>query len=337
MKMWPLVPGLLIAAVSLVLATHLVADETSAPPPTPTPPTQQSDGEVIRIGPAAELDPPIQGERQRGSGRLLTLPGDPEALREQRTAAGKYYIGLAAVPVDPALRAHVDLPQDTGLLVEQVFEGSPAEDAGVEQYDIVVSADGENIREVADLVDVVLRHGGDNPSGFTLDLIRRGSPLSLTVTPSERPTEQLREQVPPDVRNRLRDRLGRFRGGLGGVPFGPGMQAVPFDLGQVPGGVSISIERKGDGPPKITVKRGDESWEVEGDDPESLEALPEELRPMVEGMLERQNAGGFDGELRTFDRLMPEQFGEDSGIEERLFRMEQQMRRLLEQLENDAR
>jgi hypothetical protein len=115
-----------------------------------------------------------------------------------------------------------------------------------------------------------------------------------------------------------------MRPGIG--PFDSGFPA-PFNLGQVPGGVSITVERQGDAPPKITVKRGDESWVVEGDDPEALDQLPEDLRPMVEGMLQQQ-----DGEMPMMQGL-PEGVFEDFNFEERMQRMEDQMRRLQERLE----
>lgn len=297
-------------------------------PPTPTPPSDQpaeSEGEVIRLGETQteDLGPEHQPAHQR---RLLTVPGNSADLREQRAAVSSYYIGLGAVPVDPALRAHVDLPEGVGLLVEEVFEGSPSEEAGFRQYDIVVSAAGREVSNVSDLVDVVDEHGGEDPRSFDLEVIRHGKAMSLTVTPAPRPEVPQGERLRSGFRGRLGDRLESFRMRPGIGPFDSGFPA-PFNLGQVPGGVSITVDRQGDAPPKITVKRGGESWVIEGDDPEALEQLPEDLRPMVEGMLQQP-----DGEMPMMEGL-PEGMFEDFNFEERMQRMEEQMRRMQQQLE----
>src|SRR5690606_3773441 len=103
---------LVAALVSFAGATAWGIGQEDAPP-TPTPPAEeveQGDGEVIRIGePQTEDLGPNQGAAN--AQRLLTVPGDPRDLRQQRAAVSSYFIGLGAVPVDPALRAHVDLPE----------------------------------------------------------------------------------------------------------------------------------------------------------------------------------------------------------------------------------
>lgn len=279
--------------------------------------TAAEEGNIIRILPeGAER----AAERAR---RLLTLPGDAEQRARQRLAT-PYYIGLAAVPVPPAVRAHVDLPSGAGLMVEHVFEGSPAEKAGVRQYDLLLQADENELRELQDLVAVVDAHGGEEATPLKLVVIRRGERSELEITPAKRPEgdpQATLEALPRG--NNLQERHAgplRFFGGL--MPEG-------FNAEQVPGGVSISITRQNDGPPRITVKRGEETWEVVGDDPESLAALPEDLRPMVERMLETPQRGGgfhpaFPGE-GMFEQLPPE-------IEERFRNMEEQMRQLQREL-----
>ena len=46
--------------------------------------------------------------------------------------------------------------------------------------------------------------------------------------------------------------------------------------------MSITITKTGDKPAEITVKEGDEKWEVSEKD---LDKLPEKVRPYVDGML----------------------------------------------------
>jgi hypothetical protein len=67
--------------------------------------------------------------------------------------------------------------------------------------------------------------------------------------------------------------------------FGPGVivGGQGFGVAQMPNGVSISIQKENDQPAHITVKRGNETWEVVGDDPESLQQLPDDLRHSSSG------------------------------------------------------
>ena len=56
----------------------------------------------------------------------------------------------------------------------------------------------------------------------------------------------------------------------------------------MPNGVSVSIQKQNDEPAHITVKRGNDTWDIVGDDPSSLAQLPDDVRPFVEQLL----AGG---------------------------------------------
>ena len=101
-----------------------------------------------------------------------------------------------------------------------------------------------------------------------------------------------------------RDIMQRLMQQFGGRNIGPGMvfRAGPqgFNFNQMPSGISVSIQRNNDGPAQITVKKGDQTWKIEGDDEESLKQLPDDVRPFVERMLNGQNrmqgfgGGGFD-------------------------------------------
>ena len=89
-----------------------------------------------------------------------------------------------------------------------------------------------------------------------------------------------------------------FRNFGPGVIVGGGGQGVA----NMPNGVSISIQKQDDKPTHITVKRGDETWNVIGDDPESLKQLPEDLRPFVEQML--HGNGGMHIHMPNFEQRL---------------------------------
>jgi membrane-associated protease RseP (regulator of RpoE activity) len=291
------------------------------------------EGTVVRVGPdggkdplPAEVDPRPNLRRQF---QPWLLPGDPNQILRQRRPASPYYIGVAAEKASDQLRAHIDLPDGVGLVVLQVFEGSPADEGGLKEHDILVAADGTELRELDDLINVVKQHSGEQMTQFTLDVIRSGQPQTLWVTPAERPQpEQLVQpgfggDVPAlgDDR-RMFDRL---------LPGGGGFGMQGFDFNDMPGNVSVQMQKQGDEPTKITVQRDGETWVIEGDDPGSLNELPEDLRPMVERMLRGQTGfgpqpggaidGNFSGDLRERMRQMEEQMRQ---MQEQMFDGEEQ-------------
>ena len=47
------------------------------------------------------------------------------------------FLGVATSPVNPALRAQLNLEKGMGLMVDEVEKGSPAEAAGIKQFDVI--------------------------------------------------------------------------------------------------------------------------------------------------------------------------------------------------------
>ena len=55
-------------------------------------------------------------------------------------------LGMTLVPADDALRAHLKLPEDQGLVVAAIDFHSPAAQAGIEQNDILLQLEGARWR-----------------------------------------------------------------------------------------------------------------------------------------------------------------------------------------------
>jgi hypothetical protein len=87
--------------------------------------------------------------------------------------------------------------------------------------------------------------------------------------------------------------------------MGPGVILGGDPFSGLPNGVSINIQKENDKPTHITVERGNDKWEITGDDPEALKKLPEELRPSVERMLH----GGMGGAMGGFGHFQMPNFG----------------------------
>ncbi len=115
-------------------------------------------------------------------------------------------IGVAAQTITPTLAAALKLPQDSGVILADVYPDEPGEKAGLLIGDIVLSVDGkpmENGRQLE--VNLYQRAAGDVT---TLVVLRGGQRLTRPVAVAEREDDPARfsELVTPE-RN-LVERLG---------------------------------------------------------------------------------------------------------------------------------
>ena len=93
------------------------------------------------------------------------------------------WMGIEGTDVD-GVTAH-DLSLDGGVVLKQVFDGGPAQAAGLSVRDIVVGLDGKPVASMGSLV-VALRahHPGDV---VRVEIVRDRQKSTRTVTLAERP------------------------------------------------------------------------------------------------------------------------------------------------------
>jgi serine protease Do len=136
-----------------------------------------------------------------GEGFYLALPADAalrtrvEALARGESAT-RPRLGVAVAPAHVArrLRRSVGLPDRDGILIRGVEEGSPAEAAGVEAGDLIVSAGGRPIGDADDLHDALQALS----TPFELGVVRGADEKTLTVG-AERGTAGKAERTPGDA------------------------------------------------------------------------------------------------------------------------------------------
>ena len=311
--------------VALVLGVGAVAQAQN---------DDKSDGKVVKIGRAdgdqakPDLPPPDDGV----GGRVL----NPQAQMP------KFWIGLlgGAITPDNPLRAHLDLPENQGLIVANVVPDGPAAKAGLKQHDILLRANDTDLHEMQDLVELVLSEG-PKKGKITLEILRHNKRETVYLTPEERPANAPVPQI--DFNHGAGgefempiDPQAAFggRGPFAFRNFGNGMIVGGGEgMANMPNGVSMSVQKQEGQPTHITVKRGEETWEVVGDDPESLKQLPEDLRPFVERMM--HGHGGMKIDMPNFDRRIPGPAVDDARLQDRLERMEQQLEELQKRLSGE--
>jgi hypothetical protein len=277
-----------------------------------------------------------------------------EASADAAVAAPKYWIGLQGRPIDSrVLRTQLQLAGDVGVAIETVMPDSPAEKAGLRQDDILVAVDGEPLADLAYLQSVVAEK---KDKSIELKVLRLAKEEVIEVTPEEIPAEVLDRLAAQQQRQNPMDMLqgGNFdpqalmeqlrqQGGMRMI--GPGM-IFGGQMGQgaqVPNGVSVNVTRDGDGPATITIHKGDKTWTVKEDDEEALAQLPEDVRPFVDQILNRDGAnfGGIPGfDLQQLQgNVLPDglrQF-DAGGAADRVDRMNQRLLERMERLEQRLR
>jgi S1-C subfamily serine protease len=95
------------------------------------------------------------------------------------------FIGVsgATVPVDRRLQRAFDLRQETAIRVVEVQPDSPAQRAGLEDGDLLISADGAALAGIDALQRLLDAERIDRPTAVRV--IRRGRLLDFTITPRE--------------------------------------------------------------------------------------------------------------------------------------------------------
>lgn len=270
-----------------------------------------------------------QGQQGGQSGRRVPNRGNAPVV------VSRYWIGIEGASPSAALRSQLELEPEEGLVINRIMPKSPAEEGELEQYDVITRVNGKQVASVPELSEHVGEQG-ENKGRLAIEVIRRGKPRTVWVAPEERPIEQFRRPQPrmPFGIDRPFGQLPFGEEAFGEGPFGQQPFAgLPIGEGEIGNfnqqmfinGVSIKISQQNGGPREIFVQKEGETWEVNENDPESLEALPEEVRPMVERILNQPagnrgaGLGGFGQDIlqRKLEAMqrqmeaMQQQFGVD--------------------------
>jgi S1-C subfamily serine protease len=162
-------------------------------------PLLDAEGRVIGI------NAQIKSQSGGGEGVGFAVPVDAvrRSLRELRDKGrvDYAYLGVETLTVWPQLAERIDLHVNTGALVQDVVDGSPAEDAGLEAGhediafqgqdgiavggDLIVAVDGKQLTREHDLADEIAGRGAGEKVELTI--LRDGERRALEVELGRRP------------------------------------------------------------------------------------------------------------------------------------------------------
>jgi Do/DeqQ family serine protease len=155
------------------------------------------------------------------------------------------WVGIGLQDLTPELMKDFNVKEKEGALISQVYEGSPAEKAGLKIGDIVVQLDGKKIKDSQDVVREVLKRQVGQKILF--EVIRDGKRVEISVITTQMPSPPTEQKpsgpgkewfglrvttVTPDIAKQLG--LAKAEGVvIEGVEMGSAAQGVGFRKGDV--------------------------------------------------------------------------------------------------------
>jgi serine protease Do len=93
-------------------------------------------------------------------------------------------LGLALAPITPGARQQLDLPKgQSGVLVAGVQQGSPADQAGLQQGDVIVGVGSKPVSNPGEAAHAITEAIGGSSHAVALRIIRNGQPVYVAIAP----------------------------------------------------------------------------------------------------------------------------------------------------------
>jgi serine protease Do len=203
------------------------------------------DGEVIGINTAIVAT---------GQGIGFAIPINlAKEIMEQLIKTGQVtrgWLGVVIQPLTEELAEQFGVKPGAGVLIADVVEGGPADEAGAKTGDVVEMFAGMSVTDVRQLQRLV---ASIRPGKSVQVKVKRGKEdLTLTVTVGEMPSEEVAAVTPQsierygfgvqDLTSELRERFQVEEGGVLVSSVEPGSSA--FRRGLRPGDVILEVNRQ---------------------------------------------------------------------------------------------
>ncbi len=135
----------------------------------------------VHPGTEAKFDVLRDGSQQTMTVAVAAMQNDRTARNGDDQQGGSGGVGLALAPITPETRDQLDLASSVrGALVAQVRPGSPAEQAGIRQGDVIVGVGSHAVGSPQDAVNAI-RSAADASKPVALRLMRNGHTAFVAV------------------------------------------------------------------------------------------------------------------------------------------------------------
>ena len=244
-------------------------------------PLLNTDGEVIGINSAIYSQ--TGGSIGIGFAIPINMAKDllPQ-LKQGKVIRG--WLGVMIQKITPELKDKLDLKDEKGALVADVTKGGPADKAGIQRGDVIVSFDGREIKEMSELPYIV----ASTSVGKTVpvEVIRKGGKKAFQVKIGE-----LKEERQAEVVTEAKPKLG-----MSVEEITPEL-AKNFGLTETTGLVVVQVE-EGSPAAEAGLRPGDVILEIDQDPVENVRGFNRKLETYEKGdtillLVKRQGATLF--------------------------------------------
>ncbi len=143
-----------------------------------------ADGQVIGINSAKVAVSGVEG-----IGFAIPINEAKPILAElaNKGRVARPFIGASLIDKDVAQRYGIDVDLKGGLFVAKLYQGGPAWQAGIRTNDVILKFNGNSIKSVSDLRDMINKAGIGTQ--VTITIVRGDEQIDKTVTLAEMPKE----------------------------------------------------------------------------------------------------------------------------------------------------
>ncbi|HXH84578.1 MAG TPA: DegQ family serine endoprotease [Candidatus Tectomicrobia bacterium] len=131
------------------------------------------------VGRTVSIEVIRNGKRQTLSATIARLQ-DEEVVASAATEPSRATLGVAVAPLTPELARELGVKSERGVVVREVRDGSPADEAGLRPGDVIKEVNRKPVTSPEDLRKAVEEHGKGKPVLLLVE--RRGATIFVTVT-----------------------------------------------------------------------------------------------------------------------------------------------------------
>jgi S1-C subfamily serine protease len=187
--------------------SHVIQTDAAINPGNSGGPLIESEGKVIGIN--SQIQTGGSGNGNVGIGFAVPINTAREVVQqiEEHGEIKHAYLGISGGSITPDLAKALKLPEEEGVLVNEVVKGGPADEAGIKGGDtsatiegasfrlggdVITEVNGKKISGMEDVINAVNSASPGDKMELTVD--RDGKPKTITVTLGVRPASA--EEVP---------------------------------------------------------------------------------------------------------------------------------------------
>ncbi len=123
--------------------------------------------------------PPVPAPQvERGQIRIQRLMQMGQDKPQEQAPAWR--IGVGVAPIEKDLRMHLNIPENSGVMVKEVMPNGPAAKAKIKENDIIVKANGQPVANMDQLREIV-NVAGKNHAPIRLVVIQEGKHNEVTI------------------------------------------------------------------------------------------------------------------------------------------------------------